>query len=497
MEISKENIMYDRITRKRFNVNVSGKESVSDGIKLLTVTARSYSGRCEVLSGEIIAEGYVVFTAVYVDSEGKICKKEHTERFTKSENCDGAEPNARIFTVCKANKVKAYSETGTIMFSSSVDISVLMFSEENRELIIADGEINKKEEKFIAEKCTFSQQMRFSVSEKRELSPRLPEAEEILTVNLCPKITEIRISAGQLIIGGEAQVQTVYLSNDEYEPIVQITDRFEFSRITDINAEKAEVYLVTESAVAEISNDENGEMRNINYIFDLCGYVYELKTAECTYLSDAYSVKNKTEVKRERFTVSSRENETPFNLTSALSVRLPEGKPPVSRISAVYFSPDLSESAVNGNKVTLSGTADVSVAYQSSGSGETEGFTLTLPIKIDTDICATGGFVQGGLTDMQAVLLSGGEMEIRYALTGNFYENKIFEGEAVTEITDRGEREPDEFGIIIYTVRENESMWDICKKFGTDEKDIRSVNENMKNEPEAGDKIYIFRPIAV
>lgn len=495
MEISKENITYDRIIRKRFSVSVNGKETV--GEKLLTVTARAYTGRCEVLSGEVIAEGYVVFTALYSDEEGNIRKKEHTERFAESEKCDGAEPSTGIYSVCNVSKVKAYTEAGTVMFSATVTISSILFTKENRELIKAEGDLKKKEDTFIANECTLAQQLRFSLTEKRELSPRLPEAEEILTVSFCPKITDVRISAGQLIIGGEAQVQTVYRSDDEYEPIVQITDRIEFSRITDINGsgETAEVFLTAESSVAEIENDENGEKRSIKYAFDLCGYAYSVKKTEYTYLSDAYSVTNRTEVTKERFNVSLQESEERFNATGSLSVRLPENKPPVSRISAVYFSPDLSESNQNGSKNVLSGTADISVVYQSSGSGETEGFNVTVPVKIDVD--CTGIPFCCEVTDMQAVLVSGGETEIRYTVTGKLYEINSFAAEAVTDICDKGEREADEFGIVIYTVCKNESMWDICKKFGVDEKGIRAVNEDMKNEPEAGDKIYIFKPIAV
>lgn len=497
MEISKENIAYDRIIRKRFSVSVNGKESIGEGVKTVAVTARAYTGRCEVLSGEIIAEGYAVFTVLYTDEEGNIRKKEHTERFTESEGCDGAEPNTRIFTVCTVSKVKAYTEAGTVMFSATVNMSNILFTKENRELIKAEGDLNKKEDIFIANECTFAQQLRFSLTEKKELSPRLPEAEEILTVSFCPKITDVRISAGQLIIGGEAQVQTVYRSDDEYEPVVQITDRIEFSRITDINGEgdTAEVFLTAESAVAEIETDENGEKRSINYDFDLCGYAYSVQKKEFAYLSDAYSVTNKTEVKKERFTVNSQENGIPFNAVGSLSVRLPENKPPVSRISAVYFSPDFSESEEKGNKTVISGTADVSVAYQSSGSGETEGFCITVPVKIDVD--CTGIPFCCEVTDMQAVLISGGEIELRYTVTGKMYEINLFEAEAVTDICDKGERETDEFGIVIYTVRKNETIWDICKKFGVDEKSIRAVNEDMKSEPDAGDKIYIFKPIAV
>lgn len=501
MESSREKINFDSIERYHFAQSVSTKEFISDGAKLLSVSASACAGRCEMLNGEVVIEGNVHFVAVFRDGEGKIERVERAERFTLNENIPGADARATAFAKCRAEKVRGYTEAGSLMLSAVADICLTVIMPGEKEILVLgeDEDLRKKENTVTLSRITFAQNLRFTVSDTGELSLRLPEAKDILFVSVLPKVNETHVSGGQLIIGGEMQVQTVYSSLDEYEPIVEITDKFDFSRIVDVPdaAGQAEVFLAPENVAAQIKTNADNEARIIEYTVDLCGYAYALEEKEYSCISDVYSVKNNLDVKREKFTVKNSVSGTKTQINRNFSVTLPENKPTVSRIGSVVFSPNIKECKMYDNRAVLSGTGEVSVIYQSAGSGEPEGFFATVPIEFTADNVECRGEVsaEAELFDMQAVLISGNEIEIRCGMTVNIFGLCGQESETVTEINDNGENDMPEFGIIIYTVQKSDRIWDICKRFCVDENEVRSLNPELKQEPTEGEKIYIFIPL--
>ena len=45
--------------------------------------------------------------------------------------------------------------------------------------------------------------------------------------------------------------------------------------------------------------------------------------------------------------------------------------------------------------------------------------------------------------------------------------------------------------------QKNETLWDICKRFGADMEEVRALNPDLSDVPQQGQKIYIFRKLQV
>ena len=301
MDFKCKKLYYDQTEKRNYNLNISCKELIDDNVKLLTVTANSCCNRCEMLNNEVMIEGIVNFCAIVKDENG-IRKIERSERFNFNENCQGATPSSYMLASCDCNKVKGYCETGNLMLNCVVNISAILINPCEIECFdeLDDEEFRKKTNSVKINKLDFKKNIRFSVTEEKELSPRVPEIDRILSVYASTNVKEAHISAGQLIMGGEICLQTVYKSVDEYEPVVQVTDNFDFTQIIelkDVRDAMPIVKLSPEEIHTSVLPNEQGEIRRITYNVGLCGYVYSLVSEEATVITDVYSVKNKLNCK--------------------------------------------------------------------------------------------------------------------------------------------------------------------------------------------------------
>ncbi len=505
MDFNSEKLSFDRTEKRNYTLNVSAKELIDDCAKLLTVNAFACCNRCEMLNNEVLIEGIINFCAIIRNDQG-IKKIERSERFSINETCQGATPKSYMLATADCEKVRGYIEAGNLMLNSAVNISAILITPVEVDCYqdIDGDEFRKKEQEICLNKIGYTKNIRFSVTEEKELSPRVPEVDQILSVTSSVCVKEAHISTGQLIIGGEVSLQTVYNSVDEYEPIVQVTDNFDFSHIIelkDIDMGNPIVNLSVEEISTSVLPNEQGEMRRITYSVGLCGYVYTTENNVCKVITDMYSISQKINCTMKNIDITELSESISVSTSKNIPVKVPENKTPIARINSVSFMPSVISCEMDMLKAIVKCNGEVSVVYTASGTGETDGFntSVNFDIGVDSvqfndikDILATIS-----LKDMQAVLLAGNEVEIRAGFFADFVPQKTEKSSVISDISIDEECDFPEFGIIIYNVQKGENLWDICKKYGVDIDEIKKLNNDLSDNPEANRKIYIFRKLAV
>ncbi len=504
MDLNIEKLRYNSVKKRNFTTNVSSKESIDENAKVLCVNASVSCGRSEILNNEVVIEGIVKYTAI-LKLNDEIKKIERSERFTINENVMGINPDSRMITSPTVDKIRGYTETGKIMFSCTVNVLAILISPNEITYVNEVNEDYRKKEKTI--RCFDTQlikNLRFNLNENTELSPRLPEIKEILSSNASVTVKEAHISAGQLIIGGDVSIQTVYNSLDEYDPVVQVTDKFDFSQLIDINENNVKnpfVILNVEEININIKANEQGEMRCNEYNIGLNGYVFAGENVEKSVISDAYSLKNQTECTYNEINYSLIDSEINSVLSKSISINVPENCNPIARICSVTFVPEIVESKIIDSKAIIKCTGDASVIYTASGTGEINGFNTTTSFDITFENVSLSDakdiYVYLSIIDMQAVLISGNEIEIRAGLNLKAIPQNMVKETIITDIKNSEKNNFPEFGIIIYNVQRNDNLWDICKKYGVDETDVLKLNPDISEKLSVGDKIYLFRKLEV
>lgn len=504
MELNAEKIIFDSVKKKVFTVNVAGKEIVNSASKILSVTAHSCCGRSEIVNNELIIEGIVKYCAIIKEDEvvKKIIK---SERFSLNEYSNEFKTESKLITFSSVDKVRAYIEAGNIMFSSTVNVSAIIIENNEIECISSfDDDFRKKEQEVSFLKNTFNEQIRFNVNDETELSPRLPEIKEILSVNTSINVKEAHISAGQLIFGGEISLQTVYYSVDEYEPIIQISDKFDFSQLIDLDCmTDSEPYVIlnVDDVNANIKINEQNEMRIIQYAIELCGNVFAFDEIKCNVISDAYSVKNRIQCEKEQLKYSTIGKACNYTVSKNILVKVPENCNPISRVNSVTFSADMVDSEVLDSKIILKCVGKAGVIYTASNSGETEGFDSNIEFELvieKNNMENTQNIIcYMSISDMQAVLISGDKVEIHAMFYVKAIPEYIVDNTLVTDISVLEESDFPEYGIIIYVTKQGDTLWDVSKKFGVDEEEILKLNEGISDILEPEKKIFVFRKLVI
>lgn len=504
MEFNNEKLRYNSIVKRNFTANVSGKETVGDDAKVLCTNATVSCGRSEILNNEVIIEGVVKYTTVLKTNES-IRTVERSERFTINENIQGISPDSNVLTSPTVDKVRGYIEAGKIMFSATVNVTAILISSKEQPYVKELNEDYRVKGNVL--KCFNSyliKNLRFGTNEETELSPRLPEVDDILISQASVSVKEAHISAGQLIIGGDINVQTVYSSTDEYDPVVQISEKFDFSQLIDINENTAEnpfVILNVEEINTNIRANEQGEIRKIEYNIGLYGCAFAGKNIEYEVVSDAYSLKNKTECVFDEIDYTVVENEINSVLSKSIVVNVPENSIPISRICSVTFTPEIFESKIIDSKLLLKCNGNVNAIYTAAGTGEIVGFNTTINFDLLFENVllkdVKDAFLYISINDMQAVLVSGKEIEIRTGINLKIIPYNLIKERIVVDINDSEKNDFPEFGIIIYNVQKDDELWDICKKYGVSEDDVLKLNPEISKNLNAGDKIYLFRKLEV
>lgn len=504
MDCKNEIIKFDAVDTKKILTSVSGKEAVSPGAMVLSCVANACCGRCETLSGEAILEGAVNFTVV-LNEEGEIRVCEHTERFAVNEKIDGIVPKTKMLSSANAQNVKAIVEAGNLHISANVEICATVISSNEAEVcseFIGDDVIKKGEE-ICYSNVDFASNLRFSVNGETSLSPRLPEVERVLSTNATAFVEEAHIASGQLVFGGSIHFQTVYLSLDEFEPIVQVCDKIGFSQIIDVDALDAtpEINLCVEEITAQVVTSEEGLRNVLSYSAMLCGYTFSFNKHSIEIIDDVFSTTHYVETIKKKIDTTLLNEKISSKISQHFDVMLPAGKTPIARINSVNFSPFGCKAIIENSRATIDASAEVSVIYTAAGTNVLDGFNVNVPLKIVYDDSqlrdVKDALIKLNLIEMQAMLSSGNEIEIRATMMIELIPIDKIEKEIISQINVGQMREPEEFGLVIYFAEDGETLWDIAKKFAISIDELLAINPDIKETVKKGDKLYIFRQLKV
>ena len=495
MSLKQETLTFDRMKPWCAETGVNAKELLEDGLTLLSVSASACCGRTEVLKEEILAEGTVTFCALLRTREGDVRSLTRTERFSFSKKTsEDAGENAHLFLKAEPENIRGYQEAGSLMLSCRVRLSGLLIVPVSLNLpVLTEDHCFLKKQTVSLLHVPMIRNLRFSVAADTTLSPRMPEVRKVLNTKASVCVHEAHLSAGQLILGGDLLTQTVYEAEDEYEPVVEVTDRSEFSQLLDVGDASSSldltVSLSPEDVSVTVEPTEDGEKRKLCFSVLLCGYVFGTEREEKELITDAFSAEEILSCQTETLSLTVPAERSVRTVNQRLTVPLPEGKTAMARINAVTFSVSNDQGGENG-----SGTAEAGVLYTAAGTGELEGFTVSLPLPDDGDRREASCLTQSVLKDMQAVLLSGHEVEIRFGLEIVSVPTAELSQQVVTGVSSE-KMEPSEYGLIICLVQPGETLWTIAKRYGVSPDTLLKLNPGLTETPEAGKKIFVFRKL--
>ena len=343
-----------------------------------------------------------------------------------------------------------------------------------------------------------------TVTETLEIPTAKPDAEEIIKLSVKALRGECKIMSGKMILKGALVVRTLYQCLDPDEGIHTVEHEVPFGEMVEIPGLDDSCLCNVSYEVKDIyymlKDDVNGDPRVISLDAVLRADIVASKVQDIQYIDDCYSVSGRAEISRDTVELNELlcEGTSHLNLKEILSV--PAGEPVASAVYSLDCKPKVQEILAADDKIIIRGKLGVFVLY-ASAEGQEAMYNLTGEYDFEHIVPAEGihenTFLECGVTDQNISfsLNAASEIELRCVL--EFYtratSKHVIDRITGCELTEEEGESEARSGLVIYFAQHGDSLWDIAKRYRTDQHKIMKLNQMDQSQILAGQKILIPR----
>ncbi len=344
----------------------------------------------------------------------------------------------------------------------------------------------------------------YRVKEELELSGSQPDIEELLWRQCGLRNVQARPLDGSISLQGVLDVFCVYRGIEDPAKPQWLERELTFSGNLELPEAAEEMYpeitVRLTHCQLEVQPDFDGENRSVtaDAVLELDIRLYE--EDELQVVSDVHSPAKVLEP--EYITVPVEEILVRNSSRTRVSGKL-KCKTPDSVLQICHVDGTVKVDSVRPEKdgLSLEGALCVTMLFMTdSDTRPLQSVKGAVPFQYQIEaggMDALGLYrLNAGLEQLDAVMLGGGEVELKAAVIFELLARKVSEEQMVTGIT---EKEPDLKrlqslpGMVIYAVQPKDSLWSIAKRFGSSVASIRQVNGLGEEELTPGSRLLIVK----
>ena len=499
MEITKETVKINKIIcEKKENINVQGDMIVPDAkpdiLNTINSTGNISIYKKEINEGKLRIDGNILTYIMYLadDEKNSIRGLNTTLDFSETINI----PELQIGMNVEINPIIKFIECKVINgrkvgIKANIEIKIKVCSREETELVT---KVNDPNIQVLSNNKTISSLLGDGITKsyvKENISiPSNDNLVEILgcTINLVDK--DIKISYNKILAKSEVEVKLIYLTEDGRitscigkVPLVGFIDiqNVKEDNICNIN------YLIKNIIIKPNQIEEHSVYLEME-VEILCE-CYEQK--EINVIEDMYCPGEKVNFDLKEINTISNRKTKKVTCQIREKISLPEignGEIINSSIETIITK----ENKLNG-KLIIEGEVQISIIYLDITSVGINTKKVEIPFEqtiedienqyktnIETEI------------GMQEIINQGGNISANVDLNIEITTFKEITIPTINNITEETVDDMEDYSVIIYVVKPNDTLWKIAKKYGSTIDDIVRVNGIERPEKiNVGEKIYI------
>ena len=402
---------------------------------------------------------------------------------------------SRIGTNIKEIEAKVINER-KISVKVSLELNIEVFSKE--EISIVNSIENTDEIKMLQEQLSVNSLVgsgETKIYAKDNISiDNIDNLVEILKLDVTICNRDIKISYNKVLTKAEAEVKIVYLTEDNrINKTVSKIPIIGFIDIQDVNeGNKCDTnYEIRNMIVKPNSVEEHSVYLEMEIGVNIT--VYEEKTINI--IQDLYSPSENIEFNKK--TVRTIAGKTEISGTKEISERLKIEELNGRNIIDVDIVPNIINQNMMGNKITYNGELELNFMLMGEDQQimmkrETISFDYNIEDVNDGDNLNINTNME--ISGQDFIIQEEGEVSVNIQMTINTMIDKNININTIDEVQTNGEREEQDYSIIMYIIKKGDTLWNIAKMFGSTVDDIVRVNGiEDENTIFPGQKIFIPR----
>ncbi len=315
---------------------------------------------------------------------------------------------------------------------------------------------------------------------------------EVLKAQICLVDKDIKISYNKVLAKSEAEIRIMYLTEDNR--INTINYKIPVVGFIDIQNVTEENICDVEYEIRNIIIKPNSQEEHSIYVeveIEVICYVYEEK--QINLIQDMYSTtQNLNFEKKQIMTMTHKQNVTNIKqIREKVNFNDAEG---LNLIDVDITPAILNENKIN-SKILYEAELNMRFIFQNSRTQ-----IITKEAKIPFDYTIEN--LQNGeslntncsieVKNQDFIIQDGGDINCNIDVQANTNMYRTANLNMIDSIEENGEREEQDYSIVIYVVRKGDTLWNIAKEFGSTVDGIARVNGiEDKNLIMPGQKLYI------
>ena len=458
--------------------------------ELLDHTAEIVLDSCRTEAGRLNIEGRLIVKVLAADENGELFAFTSEAPITHSVPGEGIEPGMGCEVLPKLTLLDLRrAPDGRLMLSAAVDLDCAVISAAPLRTLsgvngVADMEIKTSEPPLVLRKELGSALLRLS----DELS--CDGADTVIASFVQLSIRDTAFENGGVTVSGVAFVNALCRSADG--ELVQLNRSLPFRQNVETDGTADEVYASASLKSASVTA-LGTEFSLVALEAEADIRVFGLRPTAPRLPLDVFSPTMNFSCIKQKTSLLSVLGGANSQHSLRESVTVPDGMPDIFTAAYASCHPVVTDARIAGGELTVDGLLPTRLIYRSAGGTL---FTFTEEVPFNLRLAAPAG-AQIPLVSMNGSCTitgaSGRNAQIAYSLDvhaefWNPAENELIVGLAESE--EIAERPAS--GLVIYTVSEGETVFDIAKRFRLPTASVRELNPDLGETVSAGDKVLLI-----
>ncbi len=491
----KEKIVINKlITRKKENICVEGDVIVPDSkpdiLNTICTSGIVSIYKKEVLEEKLRLDGNINTYIMYLSEDGKDKVRSINTYLDFSEiiHIEEVKSGMEVSITCKVKNTDCRVINGRkISIKSNVEIDLSIYSKEEVEIVNEiDGskDIQMLKEELEINSLVGTGETKISAKDTLMID-NVDNLAEILKADLSIINKDIKISYNKLLTKAEAEIKLMYLTEDnrirQYIstiPIVGFIDILNVAEghICDIN------YEIRNCILKPNQSEEHSIYLEVE--IEVTASVFENK--KINLIQDLYSPCKKLEFNRKHIrTVMGK-----MNLKDMISIREKIILESLGNkeILDVDIKGIIESEVKKDNKIMYDGVIELKFMLLDE-KGMIDIKLSSIPfnhvVSDNVDMANINSMLEMEISNSNFVIQEGEVVSCNIDLSLNISIFEFGNINIMEKIEINGDRDVDEYNIVIYVVKKEDTLWNIAKKFGSTMEDIAVINGINK-----GDKLF-------
>ena len=500
LETEKEKVCINKIVgQNKKEVKLEGDVIVND-VKPDVLSIISTSGipciyKKEVMDGKVRIDGCINTYIMYLaDDENSSVRSLSTSLdFTEIIDIEGAEPDMISKQNINVKNIECKILNGRkINVSANISLDVKVYSSEDVEMICS---INNNDDIQIKSSSRDINTLVGCGSTKATAKDTISidEADdlaEIMKSDIKIINRDIKLSYNKVLVKADICVSIMYLTEDNR--IKSINTNIPVMGFVDMENISDESICDVDFQISNLIIKPNASDMHSIYVdveIEITCLAYERKTV--TLIDDLYSISSDIGFSQKQITVMYGKNCLKEECSLRESINIPEIDG--NKLYNVKATPIIQNSSVRNGKIIYEGEVQLELLFEVKNSVNSKNMNIPFNFEVTSDDIFEGCKVDTVIDIKQDdFVVNGGDIEANIELEFNITINRNEKLNIIDEINIEENRTNDIYSMVIYFVKQKDTLWKIAKKFKSTVSDIANVNGiEDENSLRVGQQLYI------